>query len=140
MDTMENRKTVKVTCAIIERNGQILAAERSEEMGMAYKWEFPGGKVEKGEKAEDTIAREIKEELDVEVRVKEALTPKVHDYGINIIELIPFICEITCGNIECKEHRQFVWDFPENLRGLDWAEADVPIFNEYMEYIKQENM
>lgn len=132
---MDQKKIIKVTCAIIERDGKILAAQRSENMGMGLKWEFPGGKVEPGERPEDCIARELKEELGIEAKVKQALPSHIHDYGTKVIELIPFICEIKNGRIECREHKQVLWDKPQNLTGLEWANADVPILHEYLRYL-----
>lgn len=129
-------KIIKVTCAIIENNGQILAAQRSENMSMPLKWEFPGGKIEPGEKAEDCIVRELKEELDIEVSIKHSLSAYVHNYGTECIELIPFICEMKYGHLKCKEHKQVIWDYPQRFSDLDWADADVPVYNEYMKYVE----
>jgi 8-oxo-dGTP diphosphatase len=133
-----DRHAIKVACAIIEDNGLIMAAQRNKNMSMPLKWEFPGGKVESGEDPEDTIVREIKEELDLDIRVKLSLDSHLHDYGEKLIELIPFICVITGGKPKCMEHKRILWDSPENLNDLDWAGADIPIYFDYMEYINKE--
>lgn len=132
------QKIIKVTCAIIENKGKILAAQRSEKMGLPLKWEFPGGKIEPGENAEDCIVREIMEELDIEVSVKNSLPEHVHNYGTKCIMLIPFICNIKDGKLKCKEHKQVIWDEPQKLSSLDWADADVPVYEEYLKYIERD--
>jgi 8-oxo-dGTP diphosphatase len=131
-----DKKVIRVTCAIIERNGKILAAQRSERMGQPLKWEFPGGKVENDEEVEDCISREIKEELEVDISVVKRLRSHVHSYENMTIELIPFICNILSGEIVCKEHKEIVWGNPVDMEKLDWAGADIPVYKEYMECLK----
>jgi 8-oxo-dGTP diphosphatase len=124
---------IHVTCAIIEKGNQILCAQRSERMPLPLKWEFPGGKVEAGEALEDCIVREIKEELGLQVLVKEKLPKSIFDYGAGKeICLYPFICHIHSGTISLKEHKQVVWLPVNELKELDWAAADIPILNHYI--------
>lgn len=132
---MENKIT-KVTCAIIENQGKILVAQRSEKMSLPMKWEFPGGKIEDGELPEECIKREIKEEMDIQILVKNKLKSTIHSYGDKTIELIPFICEIEEGELQLKEHRAIVWKKPIELEDLDWAEADIPIYREYIKHVE----
>jgi 8-oxo-dGTP diphosphatase len=129
-----NKPIIKVTCAIIERDGRVLAAQRSEAMSMSLKWEFPGGKLEDGEDPAACLIREIREELGVDVRILHALSPVLHDYGTWTIELLPFICEITSGGIVLHEHRAITWKEPRQLLDLDWPDADIPVIREYLEY------
>lgn len=133
--TYNKDKVIKVTCAIIEKEGMILAAQRSGDMGMPFKWEFPGGKIEPGEKACSCIIREIKEEMDADIIVIRELPSHTHDYGDKLIELIPFICKLSGTRIILKEHKKIIWGIPEELSSLDWAEADIPIYKEYMQYL-----
>lgn len=130
------KKIIKVTCAIIEDAGKILVAQRSENMNLALKWEFPGGKIEEGELPEDCIKREIKEELDINISVGERLKSTVHSYGDKTIELIPFICKLEGGKLCPREHKSIIWEEPGKLKNLDWAEADIPIYKEYINYIE----
>jgi 8-oxo-dGTP diphosphatase len=126
------RKT-SVTCAIIESNQKVLVTQRSEKMKLPLKWEFPGGKVEKGETDEDCLIREIYEELNINIVIKKKLKSNTHNYSENnAIELIPFLCEIKDGEIKLTEHTNFLWLSKSELLNLDWAEADVPILNEYL--------
>lgn len=130
-------KKIKVCCAIIEKDDKILVMQRSEKMSLPLKWEFPGGKIEEVETAEECIVREINEELGLEIMVTCNLSANEHDYGDITIELFPFVCKITGGNLECREHKNFIWDKPINLEILDWAEADVPIYGEYLRHLKE---
>ncbi|EYE89127.1 NUDIX hydrolase [Fervidicella metallireducens AeB] len=131
---------MKVTCAIIEKDGKILAAQRSEKMSLPLKWEFPGGKIENLEKPEECILREIKEELGIDLNIKYMLKSNTHCYGNRKIELIPFVCSIAGGDIILKEHKAVLWDFPLNLKNLDWAEADIPIYNQYLSLVKGQGL
>jgi len=136
MENTKDKKSLRVACAIIEDGGKILAAQRGESMSFSFKWEFPGGKVEEGEKPEDAIVREINEELDIDINVVQSLSSNVHDYGKMKIELIPFICSMNGKDIKLNEHSQIIWDFPGNLRELDWADADIPVLKEYIKYLE----
>lgn len=132
-----NNKVIKVTCAIIENENRILVAQRSEKMSLPLKWEFPGGKIEEGESPEHCIVREIKEELGIHISIKKRLKENIHDYGDRTIQLIPFVCSIVGGEFKILEHKKIIFDEAEKLCNLDWADADVPIYREYLRYIKE---
>ncbi len=124
---------LQVTCAIIENNGKILCAQRSEKMKLPLKWEFPGGKIEGNESPEACLKREIREELGIEIDILEQLPSFKHSYSANFsIELFPFRCKSVSHEIHLAEHKQIKWLGLEELKDLDWADADVPIVN----YIK----
>jgi 8-oxo-dGTP diphosphatase len=101
-------------------------------MSLPLKWEFPGGKIELNEKPENCLIREIKEELNIEVKIIKILPSNTHTYPSISIELIPFICEKINGEIILKEHTDFKWLHKNELLALDWADADVPIVNHYL--------
>lgn len=101
------------------------------------KWEFPGGKIELGESAEECIVREIKEELNLHITVVARLSSYSHCYDNKLIELIPFICSCVGGEIRLTEHSQFLWTTVEELSEFDWAEADIPVVHEYIKLAKQ---
>jgi 8-oxo-dGTP diphosphatase len=125
---------IKVTCAIIvDSNGLVFAAQRSEAMSLPLKWEFPGGKIEPGETAEACLIREIKEELHVDVEIVFSMPSNTHQYPNVTIQLIPFVCKITAGEVLLKEHLDFKWLYKDELLALDWAEADVAVVEYYME-------
>lgn len=126
-------KTIPVTCAIIQFEDKILAVQRSETMELPLKWEFAGGKIEAGESEIDCIKREIFEELNIKIEVKERLTPVTHQYPNFKIKLIPFIAEYLSGELKIKEHCSFLLADKSELINLDWAEADLPILKEFIE-------
>jgi 8-oxo-dGTP diphosphatase len=106
---------------------KILAVQRSETMPQPLQWEFPGGKIKTGESEEDSLIRELKEELDITIKPLKRLIPNQHHYPDKSIELIPFLCEIVQGCIILREHKALKWLKKEELMNLNWCEADIPI-------------
>ncbi len=129
-------KKIDVACAIIERGGLVLAAQRSEVMSLPLKWEFPGGKLEPGESAAACLAREIDEELGVGIAIRAALPPSAWRYPTFAITLHPFVCTLNGGEIRLTEHKAIRWIAPRQLRTLDWAEADAPVLDNYFRYLR----
>jgi 8-oxo-dGTP diphosphatase len=124
---------ISVACAIIKNKNKVLCVQRSSTMSLPLKWEFPGGKVEQNETAESCIKREILEELNVKINIIASLGINIHRYAENlVINLIPFICEISEGQIRLNEHRSYCWLQHDELIELDWAEADLPIVEEFL--------
>ncbi len=134
------KRTIKVACAIIEKNGNILVAQRSEKMDNSLKWEFPGGKVEDGEDLIQCIKREIQEELGIDINIIRSLNVSPFDKPDRIIELYPFVCEYADGEITLLEHKEVIWHKPENLHLVDFAESDIPILHDYLIYISQKKL
>ncbi|MGM1055729.1 MAG: (deoxy)nucleoside triphosphate pyrophosphohydrolase [Bacteroidota bacterium] len=125
--------TLKVSCAIIEKDGLVLCAQRSEKMHLPLKWEFPGGKIEKNERPEACLKREIREELGIEIDILQQLPTFEHSYSENFsIELFPFRCKTLSAEIHLAEHKQIKWLSLEELKDLDWAEADVPVVEHFI--------
>ena len=115
---------IDVCCAIILNESKILAVQRGPESSHPWKWEFPGGKINASETAEESIIREIEEELTVRIEVLNQLVPVEFDYGSKQIRLIPFVCKITSGEIILTEHLDQRWlNFDECIT-LDWSGAD----------------
>lgn len=123
---------INVTCAIIYIENKILVAQRSEKMKLPLKWEFPGGKLENRENEVDCIKREIKEELNIEIEVLKKLSNSIYDYGNFKINLIPFIAKYISGEILLFEHNDYRLLEKSELLNLDWAEADIPIVEEFL--------
>ncbi len=129
---MSTIKHIHVTCAIIERDGLVLAAQRSEDMSLPLKWEFPGGKIDPGETPEECLRREIVEEMGIHVLLEKCLPASTHHYPKFAVTLYPFVCSIASGEIVLHEHAAIDWLPPKELHGLDWAEADVPVIESYL--------
>ena len=123
---------INVTCAIIIKDNKILVTQRSEKMKLPLKWEFPGGKLEFNESEIDCVRREIKEELNIEIEVLKKLSSCVFDYGIFKINLIPFTANYTSGEILLSEHKNYKLLDKTELINLDWADADLPIVEEFL--------
>lgn len=124
---------VEVSCAIIESDGKVLVAQRAASMAHPFQWEFPGGKWEAGESAENALVREIAEELGLRIAVVEALPPSMHTYEpTKTIRLWPFRCSLLGGQLRLLEHARADWLPPQALAGLDWVAADVPIWQGYL--------
>lgn len=120
------KKHLSVVGAVIVRDGSILCAQRGLTSALPGMWEFPGGKIEKGESPRGALEREIVEELCCRVRVHEVVTSTTHEYDFGIVELTTFYCELIEGMPELSEHEAIAWLSPADLRTLDWAPADVP--------------
>lgn len=121
------RKTVKVVAAVIRRDGKIFATQRG--YG-AYKdgWEFPGGKVEPGEKPEDALKREIKEELAADISVGELLLTVEYDYPEFHLSMDCFLAALADGStMQLLEHEAAKWLAPDELDQVDWLPADVEV-------------
>jgi 8-oxo-dGTP diphosphatase len=130
-------KHIHVACAIVENDGKVLAAQRSNAMSLPLKWEFPGGKIEPGESAEQCLQRELVEEIGIHVCVVKSLTINTHHYPTFTVTLYPFLCLIESGEIVLHEHSAIAWLPPEELTSLDWAEADLPIIDSYRKALKR---
>ncbi|SDH50084.1 (deoxy)nucleoside triphosphate pyrophosphohydrolase [Mucilaginibacter gossypii] len=124
---------LQVACAIIiDHEKRVLVTQRSPIMKHPLKWEFPGGKIEPGENPQTCIIREIKEELTVDIELKSRLPSSIYHYSSFIVELIPFVAIIITGEIYLKEHAEYVWANPNELRDLDLTEADIPVLNFFL--------
>ena len=124
---------IRVSCAVVVQAEKVLAVRRGSGMKRAGKWEFPGGKLEQGESAEQSLIREIREELHLEISLVRALEPVIHRYPEIEIELIPFLAKPIAGTLQLTEHDAFEWLEVAQLSQLDWAEADLPIVQQVMQ-------
>ena len=132
-----NKEILQVCCAIIEYDGKVLVAQREEKGLLPLKWEFPGGKIEIGESAEECIKREIKEELDVGFEITSQLTSVIYHYDSFSLCLTPFIGKVSSSKYKRNNHAAIHWVAPEKLPHYDWAAADIPIVEEYLARIKK---
>ena len=120
-------KTVKVVAAIIRRDNKIFATQRGYG-DFKDGWEFPGGKVEPGEKPEDAIIREIKEELGADIKVTGFLTTVEHDYSQFHLSMDCFWAELKDGTeMILLEHEAAKWLASDELDSVDWLPADVKV-------------
>lgn len=127
---MQNqKKKVEVVAAVIMHNQKILCVQRSENK-YAYiskKFEFPGGKMEEGETKKQTIIREIKEELNMDIIPIKELKTVEHEYPDFNLIMHSFISECLSSEVFLSEHIDYKWLSVSELETLDWAAADLPI-------------
>jgi 8-oxo-dGTP diphosphatase len=117
---------VKVTAAILAKDGRIIIAQRKSRDHLSGKWEFPGGKVEPGETPEVCLARELKEEFDIDVAIGEFLGSNVHHYDHASIELMAYRASWVGGAIRMNDHKAYRWVTVDELAEFDFAPADIP--------------
>lgn len=125
-DAAPARKRIYVVGAVLERDGLILAAQRSESMSLPGMWEFPGGKIEVGETAEQALQRELSEELRCLAEVGAHVETTEHDYDFGTVILSTYYCTLAQGEPALTEHSAIEWLSLAELLNLDWAPADVP--------------
>ena len=122
------KKHIQVAAALIFENGKIFAAKRGDSpyAYVAHKYEFPGGKIEQGERGEDAVKRELKEELDANVRVGGLYASQTFEYPDFTISLFLYECELL-SPFCLKEHEEYAWFTPQDLEVEAWAPADAEI-------------
>lgn len=121
-------KTIKVVAAIIVDEDRIFATQRGYGAWKDY-WEFPGGKIEPGEKPEDALKREIKEELDTEIAVGKKFTTIEYDYPEFHLSMDCFMAEVKQGSLVLKEHEAAKWLRKTELDSVNWLPADKTIID-----------
>jgi 8-oxo-dGTP diphosphatase len=116
-------------CALVDPDGRVLIARRPEGKSMAGLWEFPGGKVESGERPEVSLIRELKEELGIVVK-EECLAPLTftsHLYPDFHLLMPLYVCRRWEGIMEAREGQKLKWVRPRDLRGYPMPPADEPL-------------
>jgi len=116
-------------CALIDADGRVLIAQRPEGKPMAGLWEFPGGKVEAGEQPENTLIRELNEELGIVVK-EECLAPLTfasHRYPDFHLLMPLYVCRRWQGIVEAREAQKLKWVRPNDLRNYPLPPADEPL-------------
>ena len=126
-------KTISVVGAAIIDPPYVLAFRRGPAIAMAGKWEFPGGKLERGESPRDALARELEEELQLSLPIggrigigTAQLNPETR------VELEVFEAPGTYQglNFVLSDHDQALWLHVDDLHSVEWAAADIPVLNE----------
>ena len=121
-------------CALIDPDGRVLIAQRPAGKSMAGLWEFPGGKVERGEAPEQTLIRELKEELGIVVNAAclAPLTFASHSYPDFHLLMPLYVCRRWEGIVRALEAQQLVWVRPNRLRDYPMPPADEPLVSHLM--------
>ncbi|MEM1260672.1 MAG: (deoxy)nucleoside triphosphate pyrophosphohydrolase [Bacteroidota bacterium] len=118
---------IKVVCGIIYQQDNIFICRRKEGKSLSGFWEFPGGKIEDGEKHEESLKRELMEELKMEVDVIGYFDTAIHHYQGFSIELIAYKCTLVRWEHYLSDHDRFNWVSPKVLTQWKLAPADIPL-------------
>lgn len=126
-------KTVRVVAAVIKavnKKGQAVIFATQRGYGdMKGGWEFPGGKIEEGETPEQALKREIREELDTDIKVDGLIHTIEYDYPTFHLSMDCFWCEVLKGNLVLKEHESARWLTKEELDTVEWLPADITLID-----------
>ena len=132
-------KTIRVVAAIIKATNNegdpIIFATQRGYGEFKGGWEFPGGKIEKGETPQAALVREIKEELETEIVVGELIDTIEYDYPTFHLSMDCFICKIKTGDLILKEHEAAKWLTKENLDSVGWLPADQGLIEKIGQYL-----
>lgn len=125
-------------CALMDTDGRILMCQRPKGKDHAGLWEFPGGKIEAGERPEQTIVRELREELEIEPceRCLQPFSFASHAYDDFDILMPLYICRQWDGFARPQEGQAIKWVFPDKLMSLDLVPADIPLAQEIRDRFK----
>lgn len=113
----------EVVASVIIKDDLIFCCKRGNKKECAFKWEFPGGKIENGETREEALKREISEELDAKISVDKYLTTVEYEYTTFLLTMHLFSCHLL-SDFSLKEHIESKWLKLEELKNIDFAAAD----------------
>lgn len=118
------RRQIRVVAAVIEREGKYLITQRRPTATLPLLWEFPGGRAEPDESDEAALARELKEEMDIDVKVGERSMQVAHAYADYDIDFRVYRCQLTGGEIKHMRVHDHRWVAPEELDRYEFPAAD----------------
>ena len=121
---------IRVVCGIISKDDKIFICRRKPNKYLGGYWEFPGGKIEIGESNEDSLKRELSEELKMEVDLVKYFGSSQHHYENFAIELIAYKCDLIRWNNYLSDHDLFEWVSPNEITKWKLAPADIPFAEE----------
>ena len=133
-------KTVEVVGAVIvNARDEIFCALRSQAMSLSGMWEFPGGKVEAGETHQETLAREITEELGCTIQVGDFVAECSYEYPNVVVHLFTYYAYVVTGIPAPREHERLEWVPLDKIEELHWAPADLPTVNKLIDEFRRKS-
>ncbi|MDB9823286.1 8-oxo-dGTP diphosphatase MutT [Deltaproteobacteria bacterium] len=126
---------IHVAAGLIKKDGRLLITRRPEGSHLAGKWEFPGGKQETHESLELCVERELKEELDIDVRAEKLLFTVQHEYETKLVTLHLFECTFLKGSPKAIEGQKIRWVAPGHLRKDTFPPPDRKIIESLFELL-----
>ena len=133
--SINNSPKIEVVAAIISNDSEeILCMQRgvNKHSYISKKYEFPGGKIEQDETNENALKREITEEINIEIEINSFYLKVEHEYPDFFLIMNAYLCKTKTLNITLNEHIEYKWLPIQDLNGLDWAAADIPIVKKLM--------
>ncbi len=128
-DRPDHNILLVVACALIDEDGRVLLAKRPQGQSFAGLWEFPGGKVEPGERPEDAVIRELNEELGIDIS-DSCLAPLAfasHSYETFHLLMPLFVCRTWEGEISPQDGQELAWVRPLRMADYEMPPADIPL-------------
>lgn len=123
------KQVTTVAGVIKNEKGEILCTLRDQGKYdyVSFRWEFPGGKVEEGETQEQTLTRELHEELEIDVEIENFFYQVEHDYPDFHLSMAVYECKLISKDLKINVHKGIKWLAPQDMMTLDWAAADIPV-------------
>ena len=123
----QKKRELFVVAGAIIKDGKVFAAQRGKSGKTAFKWEFPGGKINPGETPEEALARELVEELSIHVKVHELIYSVVDEYEDVVLHIDTYRCTLLSGTPTLSEHIDMAWSDKNELDKLEFSSADDPV-------------
>ena len=123
------KQVTTVAGVIRNEQGEVLCTLRDQGKYeyVSFKWEFPGGKVEEGETQQQTLTRELHEELEIDVKIGDFFYQVEHDYPDFHLSMAVYECQLISKDMKINVHKGIKWLKPQDIMSLEWAAADVPV-------------
>ena len=124
-------KKLEVVAAIVWKDSKILSTQRGDSKYeyIKYRHEFPGGKLEQGETHEETLLRELKEELNIKVKIQEFLITANYTYPDFKVKMHVYECKLISEKITLNEHIGYEWSKIDELKDFKWLDADIQVID-----------
>jgi len=117
-------KTIRVVAALVGRDGRYLITQRRETAVLPLLWDFPGGRVEKGESDEAALAREVNERLGASVEVGQLISFVNHPYENYAVDLYLYECTLLSDQLHCRAVKEYAWVTSEEMESYSFTSVD----------------
>jgi len=117
-------KTIRVVAALVERDGRYLITRRRETAVLPLLWDFPGGRVERGESDEAALAREVDERLGASVEVGQLISFVNHPYEKYAVDLYLYECTLLSHELHCRAVKEYAWVTSKEMESYSFTPVD----------------